>query len=145
MSAGEIVADAAALGALVGSTWTWFSAWRRRERDRAVAAATAPFTSGKEVADEAQRVLALRAAALEESQQQRTALRERNAELQAQNSAQEKQISELYSQIGKLTAENSEVREKLAQAKVREDADRTRINELEARVSELSKHMGLGQ
>lgn len=145
MSAGELIADGVAFTALAGSVWTWFSGWRKRERDKAAAAATAPFTSGREVADEAQRVLALRAAALEESERAQKALRERNADLEAQNGAQAKQINELYTKVGVLTAENSELRTQLEQGNAREESDRRRIQGLEAKVAEMSKHLGLGQ
>lgn len=145
MSAGNLFADAAALAALASAAFTWFRGWRRRDRDRAVAAATAPFTSGREVADEAERLLALRAARLEESERREARAQDRNAELRAQNKAQESQISELYTNVGKLAAENSELREKLSQAQSREQADRARIGELATKVEELSKHIGLGQ
>jgi predicted nuclease with TOPRIM domain len=145
MSAGNLFADAAALAALASAAFTWFRGWRRRDRDRAVAAATAPFTAGREVAEEAERLLALRGATLQESERREKDLRDRNAELQAQNSAQEKQISELYARLGHLTAENSELHELVNQAKTREESDRRRINELEAKVQELTKHLGLGQ
>jgi DNA anti-recombination protein RmuC len=152
MSAGNWFADAAALAALASAGWTWWRGWRKRDQDRAAAAATAPFTSGREVADEAQRVLLLRAAALEESERAQKALRDRNAELreqnadlQAQNGAQATQINELYAKTGTLTAENSELAEKVRCATIREELDRRRIAELEARVDELSKAVGLGQ
>lgn len=145
MSAGAWFADVAALAAIAASSWTMLSGWRKRERDRAAALAIAPYTAGREVADEAQQVLALRAAALKEAHEQQQALRTQNADLQAQNKAQENQISELYTKCGRLTAENSELREGLRLAKGREEDDRTRINDLEAKVGELSKHLGLGQ
>jgi chromosome segregation ATPase len=128
-----------------------YAMWRGT-RDKAVnaavAEATRPFTTGKEVASEAEIVLAMRGAALEESQRQQGALREKNAELQAQNTAQAKQIDDLFTRVGRLTAKNAELQEQLAvttrTAQERELQDRARIGELEEKLGEVLKQLGMG-
>jgi predicted RNase H-like nuclease (RuvC/YqgF family) len=124
-----------------------YAVWRGT-RDKAVnaavAAATAPFTTGKEVASEAEIVLQLRAAALEEAKRQQEALRTRNAELEARNKAQAGQITDLYTKYGEVTAENAELRQQVQKAGEREARDRERIETLEADLAEVRKQIGLG-
>jgi len=132
---------------ITGPASAAYAVWRGA-RDKAVnaavAAATAPFTTGKEVASEAEIVLQMRAAALEEAKRQQEALRTRNAELEARNQAQAGQITDLYTKLGQVTAKNAELSEQVQKSGEREARDRERIETLETDLAEIRKQIGLG-
>lgn len=134
MNVSAVLAGSSAAGSALLAGWTMYKGWR----GRVATAATRPFTTGQAAVDEA--LLAVRL------KDQRLA--ETTAELEHQraaNAAQAAQISDLYTQLGHTTAKNAELEEQLRAAKVREESDRRRIGELEMKLSEVTKHIGLGQ
>lgn len=133
MSVGSLLAGVSAGGTAALALWTIYKGWR----GRVATAATRPFTTGQAAVDEAVLALGLKDKRLADT----TAELERE---RARNAAQAGQISELYTELGKMTAKNAELEEQLRAAKVREEGDRRRIESLETQLEGVMKQLGLG-
>lgn len=119
---------------------TGLRAFRRREQD----AAKRPFLAGVEAVNEAQIALRLKDDRLAEADRR---LAQAVSEVQtatARAGSLQQQIDELYTRMGRLMSRNTELEDQARLAKEREERDRGRIRELELRVDELTKQLGLG-
>lgn len=133
MNVGVVLGSVSAAVSTVLAVGVFYKGWR----GRVATAATKPFTTGQAAVDEA--LLAVRL------KDQRLA--ETTAELEQQraaNAAQAAQISDLYTQLGHKSAEIAQLEEQARAAKVREDADRARIGQLEMQLDGVMKQLGLG-
>lgn len=137
MNVGILLGSLASAGTTALAVGIFYRGWRKRVADAAAAKATKPYTTGQAAVDEAVLALGLKdkrlADTTTELEQQR-----------AKNGAQTGQINELYTELGKLTAKNAELLEKLDQAQAREAAQAARIDALAAQVDGLMKQIGLG-
>lgn len=140
MNIGGWLAGGAALTAVLTALFVAYKGWK----DRVEQAAQRPFTAGRVAIDEAELALQLKDRRLADTAAELEQARAVNAAQAAQNAAQAAQISDLYAQLGRTTAKNSELEETARQAKVREEADRARITALEQQVDGLLKQLGLG-
>lgn len=137
MNVGILLGSLASAGTTALAIGIFYRGWRKRVADAEAAKATKPYTTGQAAVDEALLALGLKdkrlADTTTELEQQR-----------AKNGAQTGQINELYTELGKLTAKNAELLEKLDQAQAREAAQAARIDALAAQVDGLMKQIGLG-
>lgn len=118
-----------------------YRGWRKRVQD----AAKKPFQAGVEAVNEAELALRLKDRRLEEMAKRETEALTELERSRAANLAQQEQIASLYADIGRLQVKNAALEEGARLAAEREQADRRRIGELEMKLSEMAKHLGLGQ
>jgi septal ring factor EnvC (AmiA/AmiB activator) len=133
----NVLASGSAVIAIGTAVGVLYRGWRNRITAAAAAKATKPFTTSQAAIDEAELAIRLKDKRLADTTTDLETQR-------AKNSAQTGQINELYTELGKMTAKNAELEEKLEQAKVREETQAGRIDALETQVEGLMKQIGLG-